>query len=132
MNTHGIDVEYLIRMKRGHFSDKQVAARLGVPVERVTEVWNEFEKQIKQFQATGTVDMINQFNIALHQYQLLGDSFKALAAGMENRVAKDKLMEFVSEEQADKLLENFIIINPFKLQDPHHLLEEAMEAMKQH
>lgn len=136
-----IDENYLIKLKAGQMSDAAIARRLGVTEQEVAFQWADLVRRMAKQGASGHGDLLAAFSILCSQYQSIGESLKLIAGGIndvpdwtELGSVISSVLEGVEEGKvkalAEKLLEHFIILQPFRLSTPEEQLKQQEKALK--
>lgn len=118
------DAKVLIKLMKAGTSPHIIAAKLGISVDEVKRRWADL--QILAQEASGHGDLVMQYNLLCHQYQLLGESLKIVAKALGNAVPPHELREMIVPGDVDltfkNLTEKCIILKSFAPQDPEESL----------
>lgn len=134
-----IDKEYLIKLKAsGGLSDDKIARRLGCTVAEVEEEWLKICNVVLAAQKSGYPELQQQFLILGNQYQLMGESLKAIGNGLGNICQPDELRQLLNgiavgttleiEKVVELLISEVIVLKPYVAIDPLKSLEETQAA----
>jgi hypothetical protein len=122
----------LIRLVLAKRPLKEIAAKLSISEAEVERRWHALQQEIAGEMATnGHGDIIVQWTTLCMQYQLLGESLKALGSGLCNLAHVSDLMEQVPglrDVQAIELVRKFIILRPYVAVDPAQAIEKQLEG----
>ena len=122
---------YIIACKQAGLSDAITAARLGLSVDEVKASWERLVKDAETRASSGYPDLVQQYTIMAHQYQLLGESLKVIAFALDNHVTSEELQKGLPTQLdlvASYLLQHYIILRKFTPADPEESLRKAIAA----
>jgi len=120
------DIGMLVKYKRANWTDRAIAAKLGVSVEEVARRWREILDRASQMSSSGYDQLNIQYQILCQQYQLLGESLKIIAAAIGNGAEPSDIRPLITpdpEETIKNLMSKLIVLRPFTPMDPAESLK---------
>jgi hypothetical protein len=109
---------------------KDIAAKMGLTEVQVTQRLADLAKAQERLSQSGYDQLSFQFGLLCQQYQLVGESLKAVAMGLSNLASSEEIRACLSanpEEALQKLSQSFIILRPFQGIDPIESLEKHLK-----
>jgi len=116
----------LLKYKQAGWTDEAIAKKFGLTVEEIQKRWAVLLNREKQQSATGYDDLSAQYLILSHQYQLMGESLKALAMGLSAVPTLGEVADCITgdpQETLKRITSSFILLEPYKAVDPIASLE---------
>lgn len=111
------DDQFLIKLKQLRFTDAQIANRLRITPEEVGRRWAELLTVAAAVEKNGHWHLVNTFSLMSHQYQLLGETMKAIGGQVCKGPSLDEVRAVIAngppETAAERLVETFVVMNPF-------------------
>jgi hypothetical protein len=115
------DEIYLVKLKRAGMTDAFISKRMGIPIPQVESMWEKIKRDAMVSLSNGYPDLIAQFTILAHQYELMGENLKILGTYLSQIIPASEiadLLEGKPEEVLERLRLNCIILRPFVLPPP--------------
>ena len=118
MNSKMTDDAYLYAWKKSGQSDETIAAKLSISPQEVKRRFIMVEQAVKEDrrQQLGVDMLVQQFNTLCLQYQMVGESLKAVAGNLSNlatpQEVRDKLADG-DDATVESLMSSFIILRPW-------------------
>ena len=124
----------LMKYKAAGKSDAYIAGRMGIAVEDVQRRFNLLVERGDRMLSSGYGSMQEQFTILCAQYQLLGESLKAIGMGLSNAMPPEELRQLLVPGDVDKSIRNIlggaIVLRPYVLVDPAKQIEEELKKQQ--
>lgn len=125
--------QYLVKLKGMGWSNEKIAAKLSTTPEEVEKQWQAIIRMGNNLMASGYVDLQAQFNVLAHQYQLVGESLKAVCGGLGDVYHPSQLKKVIDslppgKDLAEHLLENCIILHRYIPVSPEKALSDSLAA----
>lgn len=127
------DYQILVKYKNAKMPDDMIAAKMGISVEKVNNMWTAICEQVKQIQSTGYEDLKKQWWIFCQQYELLGESLKLIAGALSNVMPAPEIAELLTDNKADtlkNLTSRCIVLRPYAFTDPIQSLEQSTKRLQ--
>ena len=126
---------YIAAAKQAGLSDSTIAGKLGISVEDLQAVWNDIFQSASACIESGYAGLVDQFTTLAHQYQLVGESLKAVATAVGELATVEEIAMLVPVDLhigpltiAKKLSKHFIILRRYTPPSPEKTLEQSIEG----
>ena len=123
------DDKYLMKLKLQGWLDCNIARKMGITEDQVKERWNSIQTLLAAGHASGYAALLDHFTVLCHQYQMLGESLKIVAAALGNQVTEKQLSSLVEdnrEHTVKNLMGSCIILHPFIPITPEESLKNTL------
>lgn len=111
------DLSLIASYRRRGMPCEWIMAKMGISPETYEAACAALDGAEARLKSTGYQNLANVFTLLCHQYQLVGDSLKAMGEGLQNVVTEAEILAKLKtgtvEEQARDIASSFIILHPF-------------------
>lgn len=118
------NVHVVMKYKAAGWQDTRIAKKMGISEKDVQHYFQIGIEQLNQKLPSGYASLCEVFSILLHQYQLMGESFKQIAKALGNVMPLEEVMKILNEgdehsdrERAAHLLNRAIVLRPFQREE---------------
>jgi hypothetical protein len=129
------DTSYLVRLKRKGKSEEFIAAKMGMTVPEVRDVWEKLCQEATVERDNGLMELKQVVLILSNQFQLLGQSLGLLSGVLDDTVPPEDLRKVIKScpagtDLAVHLTAKLIILKPFQLPSPQALASQLESPSK--
>lgn len=113
------DLSLIASYRRHGKSAKWIMAKMGITRETYEAAVMALESAQDRLRATGYANLANDFTMLCHHYNLVGESLKSVAAGLEAVASEAEILKVLQtadltpEQQAREIAQSFIVLRPF-------------------
>ena len=130
------DDQYLVKCKQTGLKNEVIAEKMGITPDEVERRFRQLIQIADQIQSNGWVDFQNQFTVLCTHYQLLGESLKAIAQGLQPLTPSEIEHHLAGSSEdikrsLESLTQNCIILKKFIPVDPIQALEEQTRSIQE-
>jgi len=127
------DQTVLARYKLTGMKDHMIAEKMGISVAEVQKLWTEMREAAHASDPSGYQDLIAHMNVLCYQYQLFGESLKAICRQLGCTVTASDLKAQIVKDDPDKtasnILQHYIVTKAFVKTDPVEALEKHLHRI---
>lgn len=129
------DTSYLVRLKRKGKSEEFIAAKMGLTVPQVRDIWDKLCQEATVEKDNGLPELRQVVIILSNQFQLLGQSLGLLSAVFERTVSPEDLRAAIKScpvgtDLAVHLCAKLIVLRPFEMPGVAELMKAETPAQK--
>jgi len=110
------DDRHLVKLKLSKVPDAHIAAKFGITKEALEIRWQRVQREIRDAAQGSFAQLVDQFTVMAHQYQLLGESMKIVAGAIGDTMPSEEIRALIGENDEETLRNlktKAIVLRPF-------------------
>jgi hypothetical protein len=129
------DTSYLVRLKRKDKSDEFIAAKMGLTVPEVQDLWDKLCQEATIERDNGLKELRQVVIILSNQFQLLGQSLGLISGVLDDTIPPEDLRKVIKDcplgtDLAVHLTAKLIVLRPFQMPTPLELASKLETPQK--
>jgi hypothetical protein len=105
----------LIKYKSVGWTDKQIAARMGIPAQEVTQRWEHLQSVASSQEFKGKLLATERFTDLCRNYELVGEGLKNISELLCSAVEPMEIKRAIpslTDEQILSIIQHYIVLRP--------------------
>lgn len=129
------DTSYLVRLMKKGKSDEFIAAKMGLTVPEVRDIWDKLCQEATVERDNGLKELRQVTIILSNQFQLLGQSLGLFCGVLDDTITPEDLRKVIKDcplgtDLAVHLTAKLIVLRPFQMPTPLELASKLETPQK--